>query len=114
MKFDPLKAAEIHAKESSAELINAKMQEDWRGCIKYTDYTFGDGVPQTKYFDRNDEIKVRIRKDDPIVGIYFRGKLSGCAIFQFFHDDVWYEASWDDAAEILQLLGKEVDGSDPC
>ena len=104
---------ENYVSNVGGHVIVGTLQEDIILRLNWTQKTWEDGIPVNKYFSRcENPLKITIKEGTEIAGGWYRGLHSGCHMFTFKHNDIWFEAQRYDAEEILQALGRDPDEED--
>lgn len=93
-------------------IVEGIVSEDTYIDTKHTESTWEDGRPETKMFERNDEINLFLPKNTSIKGVQYVGRATGCTIFDFPYGRTWYSARDWDAEHLLEAIGHPVEHED--
>jgi hypothetical protein len=90
------------------DVIKGVLDSDVEVNLNWTQNTWEDGVPVTKYISRcEDPLWVTLKGGTNFAGVHFAGFSTGCDVVSFRKDGTWYEALRSDAIEILEALDIE-------
>lgn len=94
---DWTKALERYAQDNAQQggrIVEVTVTEDMDLDVMWTDATWEDGVPVTKYFGRNPEISLHLPKGTVLKGVTYTGRSSGSTIFDFPYGKMWYSVAY--------------------
>jgi hypothetical protein len=86
-------AQELH--EQGAEVVTCTLDTNLDDEVPWAP-TWGNGVPETKMFNRNDHAPVFVRAGETLTGVSFTGN-SGRMIFDFIRGSYWFRVYPDDS-----------------